>query len=119
MENRPKLKYDDTLPRLRRRKSRWRQWVMDSNMSPAYKVALYYLAENCTKWKTALNYEKTGRVIINPSQKTIALQAKVNRKTVNVAIKLAIKDGYLELINKGSGLSGSSEYRMMPVRTNV
>ena len=89
---------------------------MDSDLSPAHKVALYYLADNMTKWKTALKYEQTGRVFINPSQKGIGLQAKLTRNTVNTAIKAAIENGFLEQVSRGSGLTGSSEYRCLPVK---
>src|SRR5262249_41837765 len=104
----------DTLPRLRKRKARWRDWVMnDTELGSAERVALWHMADNGTKSKTARRYEEIKRIYIYPSQAGIAAQSGVSLNTVKRAIQSAVEKGYLQRNSRGSKLGGTSEYRMM------
>ena len=108
---------DETLLKLRRRKARFRQRVMDdTSLSPAHRVALYHMADAMTKRKTALQFEQERRVVIFPSQEGIADKSGIDRHTVGLAIRVAADRGYLIRVKKGSGMSGNSEYEVIPKR---
>lgn len=47
-----------------------------------------------------------------PSQKTLANKARTTEAWVNVSIKQMVKDGYLEVVEKGSGRGNRTTYRL-------
>jgi hypothetical protein len=47
-----------------------------------------------------------------PSQKTLANKARTTEAWVNVSIKQMVKDGYLEIVEKGSGRGNRTTYRL-------
>ena len=104
----------DTLIKLQRRKGKFREQVMrDKDLPGAHRCCLWFAADCMTMTDTALHFEETKSVVIKPSQKGLAIRAGVSHNTANSAIKNAIKEGHLQMLFKGSGMVGNSEYRVM------
>jgi hypothetical protein len=105
--------------RLRLLKHKWRDQVMfDHELTPSTRCVGYCAANYITMDATRDKYRDTDRIIIWPSQKTLAAETGFNIETVSRAIKQLRKHGHLKRTQKGNQHTGSNRYRIVMKEEN-
>lgn len=102
------------LPPLAVIKGMWRDQVFDDPelTASAFKLA-YGLANFITMKKSKAKYNRTGRVIVNPSQATLAEVTDLSADTVRDVVAQLIERGHLKRIKRGNQYTGSNKYRIV------
>lgn len=95
-------------------KGMWRDQVFgDRRLTPSAFKSAYALADYITMRETREKYERTGKVVVFPSQARLSDQTGLAMDTVRAGIRQLIDRRHLEKIERGNQFTGANRYRIV------